>query len=196
MFLCAGILFLFGSGMVLVDPFSNTPYVSKTLSSVTPFASWFYPICNFAIYCLVQSSLLTYCTIADSTVHVEFIKFMVGIAISNVVFYTGHSLLHRRAMYRFHAMHHAYITTTPRAALYMHPLELFIGPILTTALPILLLNPLRPIAYLATGCAIIQAVQSHSSKPGFHQTHHRTQRINLGFENAVFNKLCGTAEVV
>ena len=184
-------MFLLGAGMVLMDPFRKTS--CETFSQVTTFASWFYPVCNFVLFCVVQASLLEYWAVPDfTTVCMEVAKFVLGVVLSNTVFYMGHWLLHRRCLYRFHAMHHLYIVPTPRAALYMHPLELFLGPLLTIGLPIVLLRPFRPVAYVTTLLAMIQAVRSHSSGPGFHQTHHATQRINLGFKNAVLDNLCGT----
>lgn len=119
-------------------------------------------------------------------------------------FYWIHRLLHTRALYRFHALHHRNLDVGPWSGLSMHPLEhlLFFG----TAL-IHFVVPTHPVHLV---CHLmffgLYAIITHTGFEGFwaggrkrlhlgnfhHQMHHRYFEVNYGTLEIPWDKLFGT----
>jgi sterol desaturase/sphingolipid hydroxylase (fatty acid hydroxylase superfamily) len=119
-------------------------------------------------------------------------------------FYWIHRLLHSRAFYRFHALHHRNTDVGPWSGLSMHPVEhlLYFG---TVAIHLVLpTHPVHVIFHLMFYALL--AVTSHTGFEGLwfrrakrvhlgnfhHQLHHRYFEVNYGNLDVPWDKLFGS----
>lgn len=66
--------------------------------------------------------------------------YMASYFITDVVFYTGHRLMHTKYLYKYHKKHHEIKNPVTIATLYMHPVDLYVSNLSPVAVSVLLLN--------------------------------------------------------
>lgn len=66
--------------------------------------------------------------------------YFISIIITDIVFYTGHYLLHSKYLYKYHKIHHEIINPISISALYVHPLDLYISNLTPISCSLLILN--------------------------------------------------------
>ena len=122
----------------------------------------------------------------------------------SLYFYVIHRLLHSRALYRFHALHHRNTDVGPWSGLAMHPVEhlLYFG---TAAIHLIIpSSPVHLICHLMFFA--LYAVTTHTGFEGLfskgkerlhlgnfhHQMHHRFFEVNYGTLDIPLDKAFGT----
>lgn len=129
-------------------------------------------------------------------------QILAGIYTFDIGFYITHRLLHTKALYKYHKLHHEYKTSISWTAIYSSTFELVIGNIPPTALPLILykMHPVTALLYYmyrqietAVGhsgydlpfylspLGILKHLPGHCDQERFHDFHHSHNDGCYGF---------------
>jgi len=135
----------------------------------------------------------------------DFVKIPAVLAISDLVFYAGHRLLHVKPMYRlFHKHHHRSVPATSFASLSLGLVDYLIEGPLTTFLPAFLVKMNHKVYYLTAIFNLIWACYVHNSShhnlgsilcsSKKHQIHHSRglKNTNFGLYTCIWDHLFNT----
>lgn len=114
--------------------------------------------------------------------------FAVFIVAEELLFFSSHWLLHRKAIYRFvHEQHHEFSAPFAIAAIYAHPLEHMLGNMLPLTAGPLICGSHISTTLLWITMAIVNTMTTHSGyrlpgmpDPSFHDWHHAQYIENFG----------------
>jgi sterol desaturase/sphingolipid hydroxylase (fatty acid hydroxylase superfamily) len=121
-------------------------------------------------------------------------RLVAGMAMSNMLFYFQHRLLHsNRFLWNIHSVHHRYTTPSASVAYYAHPLEILLVNITALYIPLYLFPLPEWLQYTILILTHFNICIAHT-KEDFHYQHHRCPRINYGMKNGIFDRLCGTVQ--
>lgn len=121
------------------------------------------------------------------------INFVLWMLMTDLIFYTIHRILHQRAIYFIHSVHHQYKYTYGFGAIYAHPIEFWVGNLFPVAAPMALFHMPRSVCNgIVIFSTFFTVVLSHGgyivSKS--HLNHHLKYRCNYGL--AFMDRLLGT----
>jgi sterol desaturase/sphingolipid hydroxylase (fatty acid hydroxylase superfamily) len=124
------------------------------------------------------------------------LKILLGLFISDTLFYWSHRLLHTEFFFRkghlFHHRHHSPIVWT---ALYVHPIEFIFALIGIFILPSIILFMNSHEATVFWSIIMFSLVLSHSGLTHLsehHDLHHQNWKYNFGSDVGIWDKLMGT----
>lgn len=115
----------------------------------------------------------------------EIVKFGLNIAISEILFYTFHRILHHRKLYKhFHKIHHEFKEPIGMSALYTHPIDALLGNIIPDGIGLYLLksHPIT-IRIWILGALFFTICVAHSNFKNLsetHDNHHKLTNYNYG----------------
>jgi fatty acid hydroxylase domain-containing protein 2 len=126
----------------------------------------------------------------------ETFYFFANIAISEVLFYTFHRILHHPRLYKyFHKIHHEFKQPIGMSALYTHPIDVVIGSIIPDGIGIYLLggHPYT-IRFWVVGAIFFTIMVAHSNFMNLSETHDNHHKLtNYNYGNGYFmDMLFGT----
>jgi len=115
-------------------------------------------------------------------------------ALSNILFYFFHRLLHTRKFYWLHKRHHAWTDLTLSVSVFdVNPVEFWLVNIIPFAIPLAALQLTEFHRHIFVAFAASSAVQSHAlNTESPHRLHHKHYNVNYGFGFHFIDKLCGT----
>lgn len=119
--------------------------------------------------------------------------FILWALITDVLFYTVHSLMHTPKLYWLHAKHHSFRYTHGIGAIYSSVFEFIVGNLGVASIPIYLLSiPKNYVAIIISFMSAYTVIISHSGFRYFdnHLTHHLKYKVNYGL--VFMDRLCGT----
>ena len=111
-------------------------------------------------------------------------KGILSYIIFDIVFYIGHRLMHTKKLYMYHKIHHEIKNPISIAALYMHPIDLYLSNLSPTLISILLLNPdLLMKQLLIVAQILFTTIGAHGGYDKIsltHNIHHTLFKYNYG----------------
>jgi sterol desaturase/sphingolipid hydroxylase (fatty acid hydroxylase superfamily) len=123
----------------------------------------------------------------------QFVHIGICLIMTDIMFYTGHRVLHTKLLYPIHKVHHQLIQPVGFGAFHAHPVEVILCNILPAIIPLYILPMHWIIVCLYICIGAVNSVSSHSDRgvsDKFHDLHHTTNKYNygaIGFMDLVCN---------
>lgn len=123
------------------------------------------------------------------------IDLLISIPLIDIFFYVCHKMFHTKFLYQYHKKHHEIIAPVGISALYMSPLDLYLGNIIPSILPAYLLHyhpiTVKILIFVAIINTIAAAHSGFKRISEFHDYHHSMFNYNFGID-IFMDRLFGT----